>query len=412
MKLKFFLKFGLFVISMATHCFSVPGGSNDSISSGVVYIENQYAIRREDFTIRPEEIVRNSKQTDNIIKLLSDSSKVSHNHANEEEKRKILKAIIAGVLIHNGERKLHQCNLEGNHIFWKHFRILERGETLSILLNGILNVQNDGRRVLNDPTLNEHWSIFSELETYGGITKEMFALWFNETLEEHNKGFVVLVQNAEKQKKEQKQARIMEQQEQAQFIEEKRVDGIEAKQELVAINFVVTGEYSNMDTFSEDLTNTNHLSMPQTSTMMARNAGDINTVDKDSETLEDSINEEEASVLEASSELEALGKLESPSAASTSLRTNNSSLNVVVNASNKANVEGNGFAKEKHRISTEEKANILEINSNQADHEIILNKIKEDLNDNASSFSNFSPAMIVLAFITISTVSVLWYKRK
>ena len=406
MKLKFFLKFGLFVISMATHCFSVPGGSNDSISSGVVYIENQYVIRRDDFIIRPEEIVRNSKQTDNIIELLSDSSKVSHNHANEEEKRKILKAIIAGVLIHNGERKLHQCNLEGNHIFWKHFRILERGETLSILLNGILNVQNDGRRVLNDTTLNEHWSIFSELETYGGITKEMFALWFNEALEEHNKGFVVLVQNAEKQKKEQKQARIMEQQEQAQFIEEKKADGIEAKQELVAIVSIVTGEYSNVDTFSEDLTNTNHLSMPQTSTMMARNAGDTDTMVNDSETLEGSINEEELSVLEASSELEL------PSAARPSSHANNSSLNAVVNVSSKTNVDGNEFEKKEYRISTEEKTNILGINSNQADDEIILNKIKEDLNDNASPFSNFSPAMIVLAFITISTVSVLWYKRK
>ncbi len=238
MKLKFSLKLSLFVILAATHCFSVTHSATYSAASvsssgidlaenakvlvGMQYITGQHTKRCGDFNEKPIETSAKSAQTDNIIQVLSNPAKVSAQKADETQTRVIATSIMTTIFVHNGAKKLTRNNLKETDIHYRHFRATELIEDLSVLLNG--NLEANGYKALDEAVLTSNWSTYSDLETYSKITKELFALWFNEALREHRGGFVKLIAIAEIKK----QAEIAEQKIKDAIAEQLRQDKIKA----------------------------------------------------------------------------------------------------------------------------------------------------------------------------------------
>lgn len=213
MKLKFSLKLSLLVLLAATFCFPATYSSAATLSSvvdatenakvlaGIQYIAGQHAKRCGDFNTDPETTSANSVETDNIIQLLSNPARVSKQEACEDQKRVIATSVMATVFVHGGTKKLNRNHLDESHHLYRHFRALELIEDLSVVLNENLK-DHDRLTVLDDRFLSSNWAAYRDLETYSQITKELFALWFNEALKEHHDGFLRLVVISEFKKQE------------------------------------------------------------------------------------------------------------------------------------------------------------------------------------------------------------------
>ncbi|MES2252438.1 MAG: hypothetical protein V4482_01975 [Pseudomonadota bacterium] len=156
------------------------------ILTGIMYIRGQYTTRRDAYVENPVTTARTSPQTTNIITTLSDPKKVSEQHATPDEKRDILKAVVATHFIHNNARKL---DLPARGLIdakrANHFAVLAAMGNLSELMTTNL-IDFHGIKTLNECKLNAQWGRYPDLERLGGITKEQFSIWFQAALTEHH----------------------------------------------------------------------------------------------------------------------------------------------------------------------------------------------------------------------------------
>ncbi len=152
------------------------------------YIDDQYARRRGKYNDQLGEMsfVEHTKNTN---KLLSDYNMVSNVSATLDQKKSIIKTTMTKFFVHvNPEQyKLSFKVLKENDKNYRHFKILEQTEALSDKLAKQL-IDKDGRKMADSYVLAAHWNDYKELDEFGQITQEMFLLWFNEALADHNKG--------------------------------------------------------------------------------------------------------------------------------------------------------------------------------------------------------------------------------
>ena len=189
--------------SAATLSSVVDATENAKVLAGIQYITGQHAKRCGDFNTDPVTISKDSVETGNIIQLLSNPTRVSKQEADEDQKRVIATSVMATVFVHGGTKRLNRNRLEESHRLYRHFRALELIEDLSVESSNHLKADylKDNVESLNT-FLSSNWETYRDLETYSKITKELFALWFNEALEKHHDGFVKLVAIAEVKKQQ------------------------------------------------------------------------------------------------------------------------------------------------------------------------------------------------------------------
>jgi hypothetical protein len=203
MKLKFYLKTALFTFCTAMQCFASVNtavdadrapldAENTRVLAGIQYITQQDTTRCAGFNADPVKTMEKSPQTDNIINLLSNKTKVSAKEASEQQKQVIATSVMGTIIVH-GVKKLTRHGLSEGNANFRHFRALELIEDLSFELNRNL-IDQDGVKVVDQRWLSDNWTKYSDLETYSKITAEMFELWFNAALEKHNPGFVKLAE--------------------------------------------------------------------------------------------------------------------------------------------------------------------------------------------------------------------------
>ena len=151
------------------------------------YIDDQYERRRGKYNGRLAE-TSFVEHTENTNKLLSNYNKVSSVPATLDQKKSIIKTTMAKFFVHaNPEKyKLSFRTLKENDKNYRHFKILERTEVLSSELAKQL-IDKDGVKTIDREFLSNQWSDHKELDEFGQITQEMFALWFNEALADHNR---------------------------------------------------------------------------------------------------------------------------------------------------------------------------------------------------------------------------------
>ncbi len=113
-------------------------------------------------------------------------NKPSNKPAKPEEKRDILKAVMATALIHGDDMSLPAHGIDPNNVdLFRHYEILRITQKISQKLAADL-VSDSLSDVLNGiPNIDEVRS----LEIYGGITTENLIGWFNEALNEHIDGW-------------------------------------------------------------------------------------------------------------------------------------------------------------------------------------------------------------------------------
>ena len=106
-----------------------------------------------------------------------------------DQKKSIIKTTMTKFFVHaNPEQyKLSLSVLEKTDKNYKHFKVLEQTEALSSKLAKQL-IDKDGVKTINRDVLSKCWDDHKELDEFGQITQEMFSLWFDEALSDHNKG--------------------------------------------------------------------------------------------------------------------------------------------------------------------------------------------------------------------------------
>ncbi len=164
-----------------TFFISTPGFSCD-------YIDDEYERRRGKYNDQRAEtsFVEHTKNTN---KLLSDYHKVSSVPATPNQKKSIIKTTMTKFFVHaNPEQdKLSLSVLEKTDKNYKHFKVLEQTEALSSKLAKQL-IDKNGVKTINRDVLSKYWNDHKELDEFAQITQEMFSIWFDEALSDHNKG--------------------------------------------------------------------------------------------------------------------------------------------------------------------------------------------------------------------------------
>ena len=163
------------------------------------YLDRQYQQRRQEFDKNPMQTDRYSEFTENINKVASDYHKVSKTkHATQDEQATILKSIMATTLIHGNSTHytLRHPQLAKEDRLYRHFKIISHTEKLSHQLMEYINnasvvVDKKTSEDMLSSYLKSIWGDYTELDTYGHITREMFSLWFNKTRDEHKQGFSI-----------------------------------------------------------------------------------------------------------------------------------------------------------------------------------------------------------------------------
>ena len=153
------------------------------------YLEDENKYRRGKFNANPNREELFAQHTENSNKLLSDYDKVSNVQATFDQKKLIIKTTMAKFFVHKNpeQYRLSFKKLDKKDKNYKHFKILEKTEALSdILARGLLD--KDGNKTINRKLLSDQWNDHKELDEFGQITQDMFSLWFNEALSEHNDG--------------------------------------------------------------------------------------------------------------------------------------------------------------------------------------------------------------------------------
>lgn len=176
MKVRSYYKSIIFTFFISTPSFSCD------------YIDDQYERRRGKYNNQRTE-TSFVEHTENTNKLLSDYNKVSNVPATLDQKKSIIKTTMTKFFVHaNPEQyKLSLSVLEKTDKNYKHFKVLEQTEALSSKLARQL-VDKDGVKTINRDMLSKYWNDHKELDEFGQITQEMFSLWFDEALSDHNKG--------------------------------------------------------------------------------------------------------------------------------------------------------------------------------------------------------------------------------
>lgn len=177
MKVRSYLKNTLFTFFISAQSFACE------------YIDDQYERRRQKFNDQHNEkaFVEHTKNTN---KLLSNYNNVSSIPATLDQKKSIIKTTMAKFFVHANPEQytLSFGALKETDKNYRHFRILEQTEMLSCkLAKGLTN--KDGIKTIDQCLLADQWDNYKELEEFGKITQELFLIWFNEALSDHNKGF-------------------------------------------------------------------------------------------------------------------------------------------------------------------------------------------------------------------------------
>lgn len=181
MKVRSYYKSIIFTFFISTPSFSCD------------YIDDQYERRRGKYNDQRTE-TSFVEHTESINRLLSDYNKVSSVPATPNQKKSIIKATITKFFVHaNPEQyKLSLSVLEKADKNYKHFKVLEQTEALSSKLAKQL-INKDGVKTIDRDVLSKCWNDHKELDEFGQITQEMFSLWFDEALFDHNKGLSRLI---------------------------------------------------------------------------------------------------------------------------------------------------------------------------------------------------------------------------
>ena len=178
MKVRSYLKTTLFTFFISTQGFSCE------------YIDDQYERRRQKFNGQRDE-KEYAQHTQNTNKLLSDYDKVSCVPATLNQKKSIIKTTMTKFFVHKNteQYRLSFRVLKETDKNYRHFKVLEQTEALSDKLAGKL-VDKDGVKTIDRDFLSAHWDDHKELDAFGKITQELFLIWFNEALSEHNESLV------------------------------------------------------------------------------------------------------------------------------------------------------------------------------------------------------------------------------
>jgi hypothetical protein len=147
---------------------------NTRVLAGIQHITQQDTTRCAGFNADPVKTMEKSLQTDNIINLLSNKTKVSAKEASEQQKQVIATSVMGTIIVH-GVKKLTRHGLSEGNANFRHFRALELIEDLSFALNVNL-IDQDGVKVVDQRWLSDNWTKYSDLETYSKINQGMFEL--------------------------------------------------------------------------------------------------------------------------------------------------------------------------------------------------------------------------------------------
>jgi len=160
---------------------------------GAEAIKVHYTTRRVDFNAAPARDAETLGSTAAIIDCLSNPKMLARRLANMKAKEIMVKAVMATAFIHGGQKKIENPVQKGDYRY-AHYLVLERIESLSILLSKELNLTDIDGNAYNDGapfqvSISEvQWNEHNVIEALAKIDKDTFTRWFNEALVEHNDG--------------------------------------------------------------------------------------------------------------------------------------------------------------------------------------------------------------------------------
>jgi hypothetical protein len=189
--IKYFnLSFIVLTFSFSTHCLAhdeVRGLDDMKRING----DRCAAYNSDSSEVRVGEIEKTkdgaiADYTDSINTFLTNKKNVNpKRHATEDQQRDILQSLMATAIIYGSTTTYANHGLsEGDALFW-HFEILRVAEVLSFkYVESIKDYKNTSRDYLKERQLE-----YDLLAKHGGITSDMFDIWFCEELAKHGGGF-------------------------------------------------------------------------------------------------------------------------------------------------------------------------------------------------------------------------------
>jgi len=178
MNINFYVKCAVAVCFGMLSCFMTASAT----ASAVDYVHRNNMVRRDQFNTTPNEPSLYVGYTRNINTVLQDQSRVSQTVATAGEKEKILKAVMATVLIDGRDvKKTSIFDKRGvpalSTALLKHFEILRLTEELAGELSSIT------------PSANINSLLgYADLYTFSGIDANTFMKWNGDVRREHDSG--------------------------------------------------------------------------------------------------------------------------------------------------------------------------------------------------------------------------------
>ncbi|MES2607172.1 MAG: hypothetical protein V4544_00335 [Pseudomonadota bacterium] len=188
MKINFYFKLILVVCVAISHCFS----------NAVNIIETENTLRCSVFNTIPNH--KNEVHTKTISKdknealveytttintILIDQNRVSKRHAELNEKKIILQAVMGSIIVHDNypEHLLADHDLLATNELYKHFEILRLTQEVSKYFS--MRKHENAKYNLKD---DDYGDEYKNLYIYSGLTHDMLCDWFNEIYKAHTVG--------------------------------------------------------------------------------------------------------------------------------------------------------------------------------------------------------------------------------
>ncbi len=191
MKKYLYLKFVTFTFIASIHCLAFDEVKDLGDIQRINY-DRCTAYNLDSNEVRVNEVIKSKPDaladyTNSIDTFLTNKKNVNpKRHATEDEQRDILQPLMATALIYGVTTTYANHGLsEGDALYW-HFEILRAVEHLSFkYVESIKDYKNNTCR----DYLAERQLEYGLLMRYGGITSDMFDMWFCEELAKHGGGF-------------------------------------------------------------------------------------------------------------------------------------------------------------------------------------------------------------------------------